>query len=162
MQENLRLLGALASGEPVYDRPCSHLHASVAGLLPEAFARISSGGAQFLAHEVDFGRIVGETTCVPTGEGDEVVWAQRPGRRGMTRFVKNRDPEPASTVVLILKRDRFEPYYVLVTAFVGRQGGLEPWDPRACKEDRKFWEGHALVYGSEPILPETETGVCPW
>lgn len=160
MRNDLKFLGNLRSGEPVFDRPTSHLHESVLGILPEALSEIS-GGEHFFVHEVDFGRLVGETNCVATHRGDDVVWAQRPNRQGLTRFVKNRQPEPSSRAVVILKRDDYEPYYILITAFVGSQAGREPWDPRATDEDRRFWEEHALVYGSEPIVPGTETTLCP-
>lgn len=161
MREGLKLLGNLRTGEPVYDRYNSHIHASVKGILPEALAKIA-GGRRFLVQELDFGRVIGESSCVPTGWRDTIVYALRPKRQGMTRFVKNRQPEPCSTAVVILKRDNYESYYVLITAFIGHESGPEPWDPRATKEDRKFWENHALVWGSEEVISGTETAVCPW
>lgn len=160
MRNDLRLLGCLKTGELVYDRPNSHLHEGISGLLPEIFSEVS-GDERFVAHEHDFGRLVGETSCVATHSGDDVVWGQRPGRSGLTRFVKNRQAAPTSRAVVILKRDDFEPYYILITAFIGGKAGCEPWDPRATDEDRRFWEGHALIYGSEPIIPGTETALCP-
>ena len=160
MRKNLRFLGCLRTGEPVFDRPNSHLHEGITGLLPEIFSEVS-GSERFFIHEHDFSRLVGETNCVATYPGDDVVWAQRPGRLGSTRFVRNRRPEPTSKAVVILKRDDYEPYYVLITAYIGGKAGCEPWDPRATDEDRRFWGGHALVYGSEPIIPGTETALCP-
>lgn len=29
-------------------------------------------------------------------------------------------------------------------------------------ETFEFWSSHALVWGSEPIVPGTETATCPW
>ena len=161
MRNDLRLLGNLASGEPVYDRHSSHLHRKVQELLPEIFAGLSGVG-RFIIHEHDFGRFVGESSCVATSESDVVCFAQRPKRAGLTRFVKNRQVEPSDKAVVILKRDDYEPYYILITAFVGGMAAKEPWDPRATDEDRKFWETHALIWGSEKIIPGTETAVCPW
>ena len=157
----LKLLGNLASGEPVYDRFYSHLHGEVSELLPEIFATVS-GTQNFMICEHDFGRIVGVTTCVATDEGDQVLYAQRPKRAGLTRFVMNRQAEPCSTAVIILKKDLYRPYYVLITAFIGRESGPEPWDIRATDENWAFWNCHALVYGSEEIIPGTETTICPW
>ena len=105
MRNDMRFLGNLASGEPVYDRHSSHLHREVQELLPEIFAGVSSGTERFMVHEHDFGRIVGYCNCVATSGSDTVVWAQRPKRAGLTRFVKNRQPEPSTKAVIILKRD---------------------------------------------------------
>lgn len=156
------LLGHLKSGEAVYDRPNSHLHKGVRALLPELLRGFDPRGQRFVVHEHDFGRVVGKTACVPTSGRDAVVYAFRPKRQGMTRFVKNRQLEPCSSAVFILKRDDYESYYVLITAFIGHESGPEPWDVRATDANREFWRTHALVWGSEEVIPGTETCVCPW
>lgn len=158
---NLPLLGVLKNGEPVFDRPNSHLHEGVRALLPELLKSFDPRSRQFVAYEHDFGRVVGQGNCVQTTASDAVVWAKRPKRAGHTRFVKNRTAEPCGSAVVVLKRDN-RGYYVLITAFVGHKSGLEPWDPRATDEDRKFWASHALVWGSEEVIPGTEISVCPW
>lgn len=159
----MRDLGlTLASGEAVYDRHNSHVHGEMLSLLPEALAKVDANGRKFFIYEQDFGRVVGETVCVPTTDTDEIVWAKRPKRFGHSRFVKNRSPEPCSKVVVILKQDDYESYYVLITAFVGHRPEPEPWDRNATANSRVFWNSHALVWGSEPIVPGTETSVCPW
>ena len=162
MRNDVRFLGNLASGEPVYDRRSSHLHHEVQELLPEVFAGLVSEKGRFIVREHDFGRIVGESSCVATSGSDVVCFAQRPKRAGLTRFVKNRQAEPSDKAVVILKRDDYEPYYILITAFVGGMAAKEPWDSRATDEDREFWENHALIWGSEEVIPGTETAVCPW
>jgi hypothetical protein len=88
--------------------------------------------------------------------GDEIVFAKRPGRFGLTRFVKNRKPEPCSKVVVILKKGNYDEV-VLVTAFVGHRPEPEPWDRNATAKSQAFWSTRALVWGSEPIVPGTET-----
>jgi hypothetical protein len=161
------------SGETVVDRHRSHLHESVLPHLPAALAQIESAGRNFLVEEVDFGRPIGETICVPTGPSDTIVFAQRPKRFSLTRFVKNRTAEPCSSVVVILKTADGQPgSYVLVTAFVGRKPEPEPWDRRnfsqqsnpqeAERRAREFWSSHALVWGCEEIIRGTETTHCPW
>lgn len=157
------ILGRLASGEVVVDRHRSHLHQSVLALLPEALSRVESERRGFILAEVCFGRVIGVTTCVATRAGDEVVYAKRPKRLGFTRFVKNREAEPCSSVVVILKAaDEFPAAYVLVTAFIGQKPEPEPWDRNASANSRAFWETHALVWGSEPVIDGTETPHCPW
>lgn len=156
------LLGRLGSGEPVFDRPNTHLHQGVLALLPEALGRVNLNGDTFAVVEVDFGRVVGETMCVETSGSDQIVFAKRPKRFGYSRFVRNRNPEPCSSVVVILKKDEVEDYYVLITAFVGRRPQPEPWDRNATPDSAAFWSSHALVWGSEPIIPGSETNHCPW
>ena len=158
----LPLLGRLASGEPVYDRAQSHLHEQVAGILPEALSKISAEGKPFLVAEAAFGRIIGHTSCLPTGQGDEILYAQRPKRFGLTRFVKNRQPEPCEAVVVILKKDDFEDFYILITAFVGHPAPPEPWDRNATPQSVEFWSTHALIWGQEPTIPGTEQAECLW
>ena len=160
----------LKSGERVVDRYNSHLHEGVARLLPDALARIESGGGGFFVEEVDFGRPIGETTCVATAAGDEVIYAKRPKRLGHTRFVLNRTPEPCSSLVIILKAGG-DGEYVLITAFIGHRPQPEPWDrknflqqpdpQKAERLAREFWSSHALVWGSEEVFPGTETVRCP-
>jgi len=152
----------LKSGEVVVDRHQSHLHPDVECLLPEAFDEIKSAGREYFVEEVDFGRLIGETICVPTGSGDKIVFAKRPKRFGLSRFVKNRQSEPCSTVVVILKKAEGFDGYVLVTAFIGRRPEPEPWDRNATAKSREFWSSHALVWDCEPTIPGTETTRCPW
>ena len=166
------MIGILKSGEMVVDRFNSHAHHCAVPFLPEALAQIDSQGRQFFIEEVDFGRQIGETICVPTGPGDQIVYARRPNRWGLSRFVLNRQPEPCSSLVVILKKAEDGNYYVLITAFVGHRPEPEPWDTRAfAKADnpaeaearaRAFWASHALVWGYEPIVPGTVTEECPW
>lgn len=157
------VVGKLASGEPVVDRYRSHLHDSVSAILLEALSRVESLNRSFIVAQVDFDRVVGETICVNTRKGDEIVFAKRPKRFGLTRFVKNRKPEPCQSAVVILKAaDDLSGAYVLVTAFIGLKPEPEPWDRNATANSRKFWETHALLWGSEPVIPGSETQVCPW
>lgn len=153
----------LKSGEAVVDRYNSHLHSNVLDILPEALEKIETKGRKFLVEEVNLGRIIGETICVAAGSSDEIVYAKRPKRFGLTRFVKNRQAEPCSTVVVILKTADEQPgTYVLVTAFIGGKPEPEPWDKNATPKSRDFWASHALVWGKEETITGTETSVCPW
>lgn len=149
-------------GVLVVDRHRSHLHSDVGRLLPEALGKIDTAGRNFIADEIDFGRLIGESACVATEPGDTIVYAARPRRRGLTRFVKNRSAEPCSAIVVILKKAEDFGGYVLITAFVGQRSEPEPWDRNATANSRRFWSSHALVWGSEPTVPGTETDRCPW
>jgi hypothetical protein len=152
----------LGSGQIVVDRFNSHLHESVTALLSEALAKVQLSGVQFAVEQVNFDRIVGETTCVETHEGDQIVYAQRPKRFGLSRFVKNRQPESCKSVVVILKKAEDGDYFVLITAFIGVRPEPEPWDRNATPKSKDFWSTHALVWNSEPTISGTETTRCPW
>ena len=155
----------LRSGETVVDRPNSHLHDGVKDLLAETLGMINSERREFIEAEVGFGRVIGKTMCVATGEHDEIVFAQRPKRGGLTRFVNHRDPETCSSMVVILKKSGA--VYVLITAFIGCKSEPEPWDERAfsLKSDPieararslAFWKSHALVWDGESVIAGTET-----
>lgn len=152
----------LGSGQRVVDRHKSHVHEDVTRLLPEALARINADGRRYFIEEVDFGRPVGETSRVATKQDDQIVYAQRANRGGLTRFVMNRKAEPCSAVTVVLKRDDRDDYYILITAFVGHRAEPEPWDQKATPQSAAFWSSQALVWGSEEVVPGTETVVCPW
>ena len=155
---------SLGSGEMVADRPNSHLatHGTVLPFVGEALLRIQSGERDFIAEEMDFGQSIGQTICVETHEGNDIVFAQRPNRAGLTRFVKNREPEPCSTVVVCLKRAR-EGGYILLTAYIGHRTPAEPWDTEwATEQSVPFWNTHALIWGHEQTVPGTESKDCPW
>lgn len=164
----------LGSGEEVRDRADSHVatHTSVHAVLAEALKKIHASERGFIIEEIQMGRIIGETICVATGPGDQIIFGKRPNRWGLTRFVKNRKSEQSSSVVVILKKAEGNDFFTLITAFVGAMAPPEPWDQRtfsqkpdpkgAEKESKEFWSTHALVYGCEEILKGTETSKCPW
>ncbi|NMC51497.1 hypothetical protein GYA54_02070 [Candidatus Kuenenbacteria bacterium] len=155
-------VGTLRSGEPVYDRHSSHLHEEVVPILPEALNKISSGGRDFLKEVVEFGHPIGHSICVATGPGDQIVYAQRTKRFGLSRFVVNREPEECSSVVVILKKAEDLGGYILITAFVGNLSEPEPWDRNATPASSVFWANHALIWGCEPVVDGTVTDRCPW
>ena len=157
----MNIIGFTEDDWTVFDRYNSHLH-GVQSILPAALGKVKTKGRQFLVEEVVFDHVIGETVCVPTGSGDQIVYAKRPKRYGLTRFVVGKKPIPCQTAVVILKRREENDGYVLITAFIGSKPEPEPWDRNATEKSVKFWNSHALVWGSEPIIPGTKTEVCPW
>ena len=157
------ILGRLASSEFVFDVKDSHVatHSSVLPCLAEALSMMSSDSREVVIAELDMGRVVGKNIRVATTSADEIVYAQRPNRRGLTRFVKNRKPEPCSRVVVLVKRTTGGAY-VLLTAFIGTRCPAEPWDRNADKTSVPFWNENALIWGAEEVIPGTETTQCPW
>ena len=156
----------LADGIPVIDRWNSHLtthlkaYPLLGELLPLALNQITSDARDFLLSEVDMGKVVGKSICVATTMSDQIIFAQRPNRKGLTRFVESREPEECSKIAVILKKA--DGYYVLLSAFVGGPTPPEPWDKFASPESLPFWNSHALIWGHEEVLPGTETRDYPW
>lgn len=152
----------LGSGETVVDRRNSHVHENVKPLLPETLSRVDSLDRGFFVAEVDFGEVIGETYCVATTPDDKIIYARRQGRRGHSRYVLDRSPESCSVVTVILKKNDDGDGYVLITAFIGHQAEPEPWDNRAGKASRRFWDGHGLIPEGGQIILESATLECPW
>ncbi len=152
-----RFLGNLQSGERLFDLKQSHMHnvEIVKAHLPHILSTIESNGNTFIKHIADTGEIIGTTACVATTDTDEIVYAQRVERRGLTRFVKNKEPEPTSNITVVMTK--IPEGFLLLTAYVGNGAPVEPWDPKADEAAQAFWNSHALVWGSEPIVPGTET-----
>ena len=147
-------------GKRVRDRHNSHLHIDVLPVLEKAIQKIDSKDRQFLKEQVTFPEFVGTTICVKTTEKDKILFAQRKGRLGKTRFVIDRDPEPCNSVVVILKKieakeDELGAEYVIITAFVGDTSEPEPWDKFATSKSAVFWAEHALVFGHDEIVVDT-------
>jgi len=157
------ILGKLGSGEAVYDSIESHVrdHPTVIPYLKDALSRIDAQHRDRCYEEVEFSKVIGYSLCVPTRPGDLIVYAQRKGRRGLTRFVKERVPEPCSSVVVALAKTSAG--YILKTAYVGHKAPAEPWDhPYATADSIPFWNTHAIVWGHEAIIPDTEISTSPW
>jgi hypothetical protein len=154
-------LGKTANGVTVHDRYNSHNHVEVS-LVKEALAKVEMPAElDFAVIEVEMGRNVGKSNLVKTGIDDIIVYAKRPNRNGWTAFVKDRQRTDCSSVVVILKRIAINEL-VLITSWIGKKSPHEPWDPKATKESLPFWRTHAIVWGSEEVLPETATTMCPW
>ena len=156
------VIGRTQDGAVVVDRANSHLHECARKFIGEAVSKVKVNGRAFIEAEVDFGRVIGSSICVQTDQGDDIVFAQRPNRKGLTRFVVGRDPEPTSKFMVVLKATDDPQKYVLITAFLGSKAQPEPWDPRATVESIKFWQNRALVWGSEYVVDGTKTTECPW
>lgn len=157
-----QVVGISRDGWTVYDRPHSHHHLEP-DLLIEVLDRLTLGGKPFVTGTADFERIVAATDCISTLDGDDIVYARREGRKGLTRFVHGRPPELTTFATAVLKRmGDVSNGYLLITAFPGLCAAPEPWDHNATPASRPFWASHALVWGSCPIVPGTETTICPW
>ena len=123
----MTIVGKTADGAVVVDRSNSHIHDDVILVLKAALLKVRTNGQLFIETEVEFPNIVGTSCCVTTGPEDKIIFAQRPNRRGLTRFVVGRESEPSSKVMIVLKRMGSTMEYILITAFFGAKAELEPW-----------------------------------
>lgn len=111
--------------------------------------------------ERDMGEEVGTTDLVETTDQDEIVYALRSRRQIYSRFAKNRQPEPTSWVTITLRKVG-EEEYSLYTAFVGHNTPSFPGGDYLPEQAKEFWSKHALVWGTQEVIPGTETPKCPW
>lgn len=149
------MIAKLKNGIEVIDRHNSHLHNGALEILKELLPTLAFD-APFIKYTHKFPAPIGVTHCVRTDNTppEDIYYKKRENRRGLSRFVKNREPEPCDQFTLILKRDG-EKYFV-ITAFVGGQSEPEPWDKRAFSFDKRgesvaqqasidFWSTRALI-----------------
>lgn len=100
----------------------------------------------FIEQIVTFPEPVGYQECVETSDADQVIYAQRQGRKGVSRFAINRRPELCNTVFIVLRQLKAMPNkWQVITGYVGTKSGKEPWDRSATMTDNDFWKTHALV-----------------
>lgn len=155
------MLGQLADGTPVFDRPDSHLsgHEEARPWLPKAFAQVKLSDFEqgTWAGVCELGEFLGWSTCVPVSLQDEVIYAVRRGRTGWTRFVRNRKGEPCTSLKMVLRWSPDQEVVLLRTAFIGRNSPPEPWSsgaaesPEALQNSRDFWARHALIWDDSVI-----------
>lgn len=168
-------LGISHDGWKVNDRYDSHLSSEVEKLVRRALEHLEMDGREYLVEEYDFGYKIGQTICVATNLDDKIFFAQRPGKRGRSRFVENREPESCSFLTIFLKKVRDDDdceHYICIVAFIGRKPEPEPWDEEnfrqradpveAKKRSLEFWANHAFTKGGKPIILATVTTICPW
>ncbi len=87
----------------VYARKHMRAHKDIIPYLAEIVSKIdfSDTAEGFFAKSTDLPGVVGLCQCVETTEADVIYYAARPNRRWASRLVKNRKPEPTSTVTII-------------------------------------------------------------
>jgi len=137
-------------------------HPGVLQILEEgcALLELPTDGS-FLTTTVDFGRVVGGNSCIPTETiktTGRALFAHRHGRPGPSRVVVVEELPPTTTLAIIAfqsqdrRTGRREPgTYVLVTAFPGDIAEREPWDrnfgtEQEARKALQFWCRHALAH----------------
>lgn len=138
-----------------------HIHLDLDKYLPSMINEISDKSSDdFIEQEYEFPYSIGESICVPTSNNDEIVYGIRKGRLGHSRFVKGSKPQKSKHIFATYKKVDFG--YLIITIFVGRKAGLEPYDASATSTDLLFWQKNALLFNEEEIIPGSLTKVYPW
>ena len=165
-QEKL-FVGTLSSGEKVYDRPNGHIHETVKYDLPEALTYINANGRDQIIETVSLEGRQWKSFKVeidPEKDHDDLFLARRTSRKGLSTFIKNREPTTTDQMVVILsKNDTSKGYpegYTVMTAFSGSLALREPWDEyfsggetdeerakrkREKDESFEYWTRHAFI-----------------
>lgn len=142
----------LGSNEPVIVTKKSHIHQGIQPVLQAALSQIHAN-ADFIKQTIEFPNTIGNTHCVKTTKDDVVYLKRRQGRKGLSRMVAKRQPEPSNKLTICLAKN-LNGYY-LITAFIGDSPEPEPWDENAFTRYNDynqakatsiaFWLTHALI-----------------
>ncbi len=168
-QNNMQkeFLGKTENGFEVYmDRASSHAithiahHPKLFELIKKIIPTIEATG-EVIRLDKDMGEEVGTTDLVETGEYDEIIYALRPLRTQYSRFVKGKKSQPTSWITIDLRRAG-DTEYNLYTAFIGQLTPSFPGGNFLPDQSMEFWSKHALVWGSQEVIPGSETAKCPW
>lgn len=119
-------------------------------LVQEAIPGIGVTDQEEVISEYEFGRVVGTTNLVETTSEDEIVYAKRKGRDTISRFVKNKQPTPCSSIVVVLRKGELG--YYLWTAMCAKLLPDDAWDPTS-----EFSQTHAIVYDENLVQLDTVT-----
>lgn len=169
---NLELIGKSKNGvnvayDPVRSHAAMHFEANpqLKSLVAEAVRGMDLDGEVVKTH-IDMGRTVGVRDVVETDDTDEIVYGMRKNCEddGLVPFTKTREGTPCPFVALHLVPQQ-DNSYVLSSAWVGTFDNDDepfPSSPNATENSIDYWNRHAFVYGSQEIVPGTETTACPW
>lgn len=155
------ILGTTANGKEVcvdYKKTNINYHLletpNLIELVKEALPNIVLEDLDQTVLEYDMGRVVGTTNLVETTQDDEILYAKRRDRDKYSRFVKNKELTPCSSLVIVIRKQ--DESYFLWTAMCGRM-----LPPDAYVEDSLFNRTHALVYDETLIQKHTATSSKP-
>ncbi len=159
--QHIERLGISADGEPVFLDSYNtnvdyHLieTPNLIDLVREVIPSIQLSGKDQVVVERDLGRIVGTTNLVETTDDDQIIYAKRIGRNSYSRFAKNKQPIPCSSIVVVLRKG--ESGYYLWTAMCAKILPKEAWI-----QDSQFNQTHAMAYDESLVQLDTLTESRP-
>jgi len=137
----------------VYERLDSHLNIDVQTIVRDVL-KTKGLYESFVKIHRTYNEVIGNTYCVRITKKDRLSFQARPGRKGFSHIVDNREPEPCKSVVITLKQIQYG--YIILTAYIGEPAPPEPWDRDELEKDERgyrealnesldFWSFHAFV-----------------
>jgi hypothetical protein len=170
MESESKFLAHTKDDIPVYfDEQSSHAethlqsHPKLLGAVIECIPKIVVN-ADLAREEFELSYVIGTSDLVATTTNDEIVYALRPHRTKYSRFVKNREPAPTRYIVIDIRKKskKSDGSFYLYTCFIGRLTPSFPGGDFLPEQSVEFWSKHALVWGTQEVIPGTITKQCPW
>lgn len=159
--------GIRVTYDPISSHAATHLEDTpqLADLVTELIGTLELTG-QTIKRHFDMGRNVGTTDVISVDKTDVIVYGVRKNREddGLVPFTKSRPAEPCQYVTIQLS-PKNDGTYELLSAWIGTfDDGDQPFpqSPSATDKSIEFWSRLAFVYGSQEIIPGTETSIRPW
>lgn len=142
----------------------NHIHCSLE-VLREGLELAGIQDVPFARYPITFDHPIATDRCVEVNAADRVVMWKRPTRAGATPMVLGREADPTNEMLIVVCQDTDNNNRLtIVTAYTGKPGTKEPWDPNfRSEEERKaaeaFWSNHALIPTAEELDQMLADGV---
>lgn len=146
-------------------------HPNVLENIPEAIEKIvhelkSEKNGSFIKKTVDLGKVIGKREAIELNGDEKIFYAQRIGRKTLTKFVSGVKAEDCSAITFVVSKVS-ENKFRIITAYIGYSAEKEPLDPAIKTEEefnraKKYWDKTAMIEGMQVIYPNTITTKCPW
>lgn len=153
--------------DPIDSHAATHLEDTpqLGELVSEIVGDMDLTGQTIRKH-FDMGKVIGTSDVVTVDETDELVYAVRKNRNddGLVPFTKSRQAQPCNFVTVQLSPHP-DGTYELLSAWIGTFDDDDqpfPQSPAATSKSVEFWNNLAFVYGSQEIVPGSETSNRPW
>ena len=140
-----------------------HFNEALTMLLPK-IKDIKNGS--FIKETVDLNRIIGKREVIELTGNEDIYYAQRKGRKTLTKFVSGVQAQDCSCITFVLSKINDNKFKIL-TAYIGYMAEKEPLDPSIKNENefniaKEYWDKTAMIEGSQKIYKNTITRECPW
>lgn len=134
-------------------------------LIREAMSKIYLGERTYVYTAVDLKEVVGHSLVVSASWQEEIIYAKRPENNYLSRFVRNKEPQPTSLISLFVLRLRGSNEWILQNSHYGdvRLPEIEyTTEVSPTQEQFDYWNNNAFCWGYLSVTPGTLTTTCPW
>ncbi|HVX23923.1 MAG TPA: hypothetical protein VG992_01090 [Candidatus Saccharimonadales bacterium] len=159
--------GIKVTYDPVHSHAATHFEDNPAlkELVRELIKQLELTGEEVARH-YDMGRVIGPCDVVEVKPEGKIIYGVRNQREedGLVPFVQGQEGDPCSDLAIHVI-PQTDGTYILSSAWIGTFDDDDepfPLAKNANERSKDFWNKHAFVYGSQGIIPGSETDVCPW